>query len=173
MVAIAANASGCAVISTPVGVLAIHADTQGVRRVEYLAGDGPRISAGFRGLAGEAARQIESYLADPAFEFDLPLAPVGTAYQQRVWSALSEIRAGETPSYGDLARRLSSGARAVGGACRRNPIPIIIPCHRVIRSDGRLGGYAGVNDTKFRTNKTLTKKDWLLAHEAKLNGGAS
>lgn len=94
-------------------------------------------------LLGEARRQLERYFdGDPA-PFELPLAPPGSDFQRRVWARMQAIPAGRTLSYGALARELGSTARAVGAACGANPIPIIVPCHRVIAADGGLGGYSG------------------------------
>ena len=94
----------------------------------------------------ETARQLRAYFARDLKEFDLPLAPVGSAFQQRVWQQLCEIGYGETASYGQVAHRLgmtNAASRAVGLANGRNPIPIVIPCHRVVGADGTLTGYAG------------------------------
>jgi methylated-DNA-[protein]-cysteine S-methyltransferase len=106
----------------------------------------------------EASRQLQAYFAGERREFDLPLAPYGSDFQRRVWSALLEIPYGETISYLELARRLGDprAVRAVGSANGRNPISIIIPCHRVIGADGSLVGYGG----------GLERKRWLLRHEA-------
>lgn len=108
-------------------------------------------------LLREARRQLQAYFAGRLTAFDLPLAPNGTDFQRRVWSALTKIPFGTTISYADLARRLSNAAavRAVGAANGRNPIPIIVPCHRVIGSDGSLTGFGG----------GLERKRWLLKHE--------
>ena len=93
----------------------------------------------------EAARQLNAYFAGTLRQFDLALAPAGTPFQQRVWQALREIPYGETVSYGSLARSIGRPAavRAVGAANGRNPLAIVVPCHRVIGSDGRLVGYGG------------------------------
>ncbi|NLT29954.1 MAG: methylated-DNA--[protein]-cysteine S-methyltransferase [Propionibacterium sp.] len=98
-----------------------------------------------------AADQLREYLAGTRTEFDLPLAPRGTDFQQRVWDALRRIPRGETTSYGALAAQLGSprGAQAVGRAVGTNPISIVIPCHRVVSSTGGLTGYAGGVDTKL------------------------
>jgi methylated-DNA-[protein]-cysteine S-methyltransferase len=106
----------------------------------------------------EASRQLQAYFAGERREFDLPLAPYGSDFQRRVWNALLEIPYGETISYLELARRLGDprAVRAVGSANGRNPISIIIPCHRVIGADGSLVGYGG----------GLERKRWLLRHEA-------
>jgi len=92
-----------------------------------------------------AGRQLEAYFAGERHDFDLPLAPAGTAFQLRVWAALREIPYGQTISYGELARRIDNpqASRAVGLANGRNPISVIIPCHRVIGADGSLTGYGG------------------------------
>ena len=108
-----------------------------------------------------AAAQLREYFLGERRRFDLPLAPQGTAFQQRVWQALYAIPFGETRSYGELARELGSAARAVGGACGANPIPIIIPCHRVLAAKGRLGGFSGGDG--------LSSKRQLLAHEGILH----
>jgi methylated-DNA-[protein]-cysteine S-methyltransferase len=102
-------------------------------------------------LLVEAVRQLRAYFERDLKEFDLPLAPVGTDFQRRVWEELCEIGYGETSSYGELAHRLgksNAASRAVGLANGRNPIPIVIPCHRVIGSNGTLTGYAGGLDRK-------------------------
>src|SRR5512138_500802 len=106
----------------------------------------------------ETRRELEAYFAGRLETFTVPLAPNGTEFQRRVWSALREIPFGTTISYADLARRVSNAAavRAVGAANGRNPIPIIVPCHRVIGSDGSLTGFGG----------GLPRKQWLLRHEA-------
>jgi len=91
----------------------------------------------------EAKRQILEYLAGRRRSFDLPLAPGGTATELRVWQLMAEIPFGQTRTYGDLGRALALAPRAVGQACGRNPLPILIPCHRVVGSHGALGGYSG------------------------------
>ena len=96
-------------------------------------------------LLRRAAAQLEAYFAGKRQHFDLPLAPEGTGFEQQVWKLLRAIPYGQTCTYGDLARRLNNprAARAVGGACHRNPLPIFIPCHRVVGAAGKLTGYAG------------------------------
>lgn len=104
-----------------------------------------------------AARQLDDYFAGRIRDFGLPLAPRGTAFRQRVWAAMQAIPYGQVATYGDLARTLDTAARAVGGACGANPIPIIVPCHRVVGGGGAPGGYSGLGG--------LETKDWLLRHE--------
>lgn len=94
----------------------------------------------------EVKKQLCAYAEKRLRIFDLPLAPQGTAYQQKIWQFLQEIPYGETVSYKDIADTINSGPRAVGGANRKNPIPLIIPCHRVIRHNGHIGGYLGQSD---------------------------
>lgn len=94
-------------------------------------------------LLCRARDQLQDYFDGKRLTFDLPLAPHGSAFQKRVWAALCAIPPGETRSYADIARAIGSAPRAVGGANGANPIPIIIPCHRVVAADGSLGGYSG------------------------------
>ena len=111
-------------------------------------------------VAVEAAQQLQHYLDNPQWRFTLALKLNGTPFQQRVWTALQTLASGETRSYGELARRLNSAARAVGGACRSNPIAIMIPCHRVVAAHG-LGGFSGAT-----AGNELLLKQWLLEHES-------
>jgi methylated-DNA-[protein]-cysteine S-methyltransferase len=102
-------------------------------------------------LLCEAADQIDAYFRGARRRFELPLAPGGSPFQRRVWQAMAEIPYGRTATYGALAAASGSTARAVGGACGANPLPIVVPCHRVVASTG-LGGYSGAGglDTKRR-----------------------
>uniref|UniRef100_A0A450UR85 methylated-DNA--[protein]-cysteine S-methyltransferase n=1 Tax=Candidatus Kentrum sp. LFY TaxID=2126342 RepID=A0A450UR85_9GAMM len=110
-------------------------------------------------VTADVIDQLGRYFEDPEWHFELPLAPGGTPFQRRVWQALQSIPSGVTMSYGVLASRLGTSARAVGNACRRNPIPIVIPCHRVISAHGP-GGFMG-----SWTGRPLAIKKWLLTHE--------
>ena len=94
-------------------------------------------------LLAEAARQLKAYLAGRLRSFDLPLNLAGSPFQRRVFEAMRAIPYGAVLSYGDLARALDSAPRAIGGACGANPLPILVPCHRVVASHHRLGGYSG------------------------------
>ena len=105
------------------------------------------------------ARELDAYWSDPAHRFELSLLPAGTPFQLRVWQALRDIPPGHPTTYGTLARQLGSAPRAVGQACGNNPIPIIIPCHRVVASNG-LGGFMHAAD-----GAPLDIKRWLLRHE--------
>jgi methylated-DNA-[protein]-cysteine S-methyltransferase len=105
----------------------------------------------------QARGQLEEYFDGKRTSFDLPLAPHGTEFQRKVWAALSRIPFGQTRSYGELAQDLGTAPRALGGACGRNPIPVIIPCHRVLGAGGAMGGYSGIDGVET--------KDFLLRHE--------
>ena len=143
-------------LDTPIGRLLLVADESGLRQVSFAAGRTPPVVAPDWRNGGEPldepSRQLEAYFAGERKQFDLLLNPEGTPFQLHVWNTLLEIPFGETISYGELARRLGNpkASRAVGLANGTNPIPIIIPCHRVIGSNGRLTGYGGGLETKRR-----------------------
>jgi len=136
-------------ISTPLCRLLLVGDEQGLRRISFQDGFRPAKPAeGWRRTQGpfrDVILQLDAYFAGRLRRFELPLAAEGTPFQQEVWSALTTIPYGETVSYGELARRVGrpTACRAVGAANGRNPIPIIIPCHRVIGADGSLTGFGG------------------------------
>jgi len=132
-------------ISSPVGNLVIAEQDGAITAIRW--GD-ERASNGSPLLA-EAARQLDAYFTGELENFDLPLRPAGTDFERRVWSAMQTIPYGETRSYGDLADAIRSAPRAVGGACGKNPIPIVIPCHRVLAKAG-LGGYSGSGGLKTK-----------------------
>ncbi|MDR3439602.1 methylated-DNA--[protein]-cysteine S-methyltransferase [Telmatospirillum sp.] len=96
-------------------------------------------------LLATARQQLDDYFDGKLRRFSLPLAPDGSAFQKKVWTAIERIPYGQVSSYGSLAHEVDSGPRAIGGACGRNPIPIIVPCHRVLGSGGSLGGYSGLD----------------------------
>ncbi len=146
------------VIRAPGFCLGVCCDDDEIHRIDYLASR-PEIDAQ-NPLAGETARQLRAYLADPDFVFGLPLRPSGTAFQRRVWAQISTIPSRQTRSYGELAKILHNAPRAVGQACGANPFPLVVPCHRVIAAGGALGGFAR-NGGGFM----LDIKRWLLAHE--------
>ena len=130
-------------VDSPVGRLAIEADHDAVTGVRWTsAGERANDKTGSPVL-NEAARQLDRYFAKKLKRFDLPLAQRGTDFQKRVWAAMRDIPYGETATYGGMAMALGSGPRPVGMACARNPIPIIVPCHRVLGSGGREGGFSG------------------------------
>ena len=148
-------------MESALGKLLVVADEQGLRAVSFAAGRSAPVVGESWSEGGaclrEPVRQLDAYFARELRDFDLPLLPEGTPFQRRVWQALCDIRFGETTSYGELARHIGNPAasRAVGLANGSNPIPIVIPCHRVIGSSGQLTGYGG----------GLDKKRWLLDFE--------
>ncbi len=141
------------VIDSPVGPLRLTANGHGLAAIEFTPFS--EISFGDRDddhpVLRATATQLAEYFAGTRTEFDLPLTPVGTDFQLRVWAELRKIGYGQTASYGEIAHRLgltNAASRAVGLANSRNPIPIVVPCHRVIGADGTLTGYAGGIDRK-------------------------
>lgn len=157
----------CRVV-TPLGPLTLAGDDGGLREIHFPGKDegarSGRTSREDRDPFREAIAQLEAYFSGELERFDLALAPAGTPFQLAVWSKLREIPYGETTTYGELARRIGvpAASRAVGAANGRNPLPIVIPCHRVIGSDGSLTGYGGGLEIKRR----------LLALEARRRPGA-
>lgn len=113
-------------------------------------------------LARRLITALQAYFDHPEQGFSLPLAATGSPFQQRVWQAISAIPSGKTRSYGQLANDIGSAPRAIGGACRANPLPLLVPCHRVIAADGGNGGFLGQAATQGMAAETKT---WLLQHE--------
>jgi methylated-DNA-[protein]-cysteine S-methyltransferase len=140
-------------IDSPVGRLTLSATPEAIVSIAWT--DNPLGES--TALLIEAQRQLEAYLSGRLTIFDLPLLPRGSGFDQRVWQAMQRIPYGHTRSYSELAMEMDSGPRAIGGACGRNPIPIVIPCHRVVSRHGR-GGYSG--------GSGLATKDALLALES-------
>lgn len=127
--------------NSPLGILTLFAEDAALVSIDW--GRAPEEGTASTPLLLEAKAQLEAYFDGRLQAFDLPLAPAGTAFQKKVWRALQAIPHGKTLTYGELARKVKSAPRAVGGACGRNPIPIVIPCHRVLGAGGRLTGYSG------------------------------
>ena len=148
-----------AIVSAPFGALGVRAPGAIVEEIVFLE-SGPAMAARTTAAAA-AVRQIEAYLDDPRSGFDLPLAPSGTPFRRRVWSAIRDIACGRTRTYGQNAADLGSAARAVGQACGDNPLPLVVPCHRVVAANGP-GGFA-----HSAAGFHQTVKQWLLAHEAR------
>ena len=130
-------------VTSPVGRLALEADCDALTGLRWTSAGDAAHDEGSTALLKEAARQLERYFARTLMRFDLPLAARGTDFQKSVWKMMSEIPYGETATYGGMAMALGSGPRAIGMACGRNPIPIIVPCHRVLGSGGKEGGFSG------------------------------
>jgi methylated-DNA-[protein]-cysteine S-methyltransferase len=146
-------------LRTPFAVLGIRTEGGVVTGIEYLSLR-ERERSPADAIAERACREIERYLADPHWRFRLPLAPRGTPFRRRIWEALGRIPVGESRTYGELARVMRTAPRAVGGACGANPIALVIPCHRVVASQGSLGGFMGAT-----TGEPIAIKRWLLGHE--------
>lgn len=146
--------------SDALGLLRLRATTSGLTGITFV--ESRNVSARPNAVTERARQQLAEYFAGERRDFDLPLTPEGTDFQRRVWEALTTIPYGQTRNYGEIAGQLHcrGGQRAVGAANGRNPLSIVVPCHRVIGSDGRLTGYAG----------GIHRKQWLLAHE---RGGAT
>lgn len=150
-------------LDTPVGAALLTSEGDALTRLS-LGASREALRAGWEhattgpGVLAEACAQLHEYFAGARTAFDLPLAPAGTEFQRRVWDALARVPYGETTSYAAVARALGDpkAVRAVGAANGRNPIGVVVPCHRVIGADGSLTGYAG----------GLDRKRWLLRHEA-------
>ena len=147
-----------AVIASPFGRLGIQAQ-KALTSIDFVSNRIP-LQTPSTPLARQVCAQLKAYFADPRTRFDLPLAPRGTPFQQRAWRALRRIPSGTARTYGELARTLKSAPRAVGGACRANPIPIVVPCHRVVAANGP-GGFMGAT-----RGRAMDIKRWLIEHEA-------
>jgi methylated-DNA-[protein]-cysteine S-methyltransferase len=150
-----------ACVRTPFATLGITTTATHVTGIRFLAPSTPALMPRRNSVAHLACVQLHSYLENPHFAFDLPLLFTGTRHRIAVWEAMQRIPAGSTLSYGEIARALGSSARAVGGACGANPIPVVIPCHRVIAAGGRIGGFMGAAHEGFERGI----KRWLLEHE--------
>ncbi|TAL16213.1 methylated-DNA--[protein]-cysteine S-methyltransferase [bacterium] len=148
------------IIDTPIGLVRVSARGDKIVALEFVekgkAGTPPE------GVLAEAARQLREYfsLKRKSFEMDLDFSLASTPFRERVWETVSMIPYGETLTYGDIARELETSPRAVGGAMRANPIPIILPCHRVVGGSGT-GGYSG----EWERGKALSVKEKLLGME--------
>ncbi len=139
-------------LHTPVGDITVSEDEGAIVALDWGWGRDQEATP----VLLEARRQVQAYFDGDLAAFTLPLAPWGTAYRKRVWQALCDIPTGQTRSYAELAETAGGGARSIGGAMACNPIPILIPCHRVVASNG-LGGYSGGDG--------LPTKRFLLALE--------
>jgi methylated-DNA-[protein]-cysteine S-methyltransferase len=145
-------------IEAPFAVIGVRAIGDRLVRIEYL----PRGAALLKPqtpFAGEVCRQLKAYLKEPNFEFDLSFDYDGTDFQTRVWKAVRSIPVGAVLSYSQVAKRIGSAPRPVGAACGANLIPILIPCHRVVGSQG-IGGFMNA-----RRGAAIDVKRWLLHHE--------
>ena len=149
-------------VPTPVGDISVYIRNEKVVQVDYAS----RTRATSKKLSPCAARikkQIQSYFQSAAHKFDLPLETDGTDFQKRVWRLLRTIPTGKTLTYGEIAKRLHTSPRAVGNACRTNPVPLIVPCHRVVAKEG-IGGFGGKTE-----GANISRKRWLLNHEGAIS----
>jgi methylated-DNA-[protein]-cysteine S-methyltransferase len=147
-----------AVIAAPFGALGVRLERGQLTAIDFLPPQHPPLGPSDP-LGREICAALKAYLDAPGSACKFPALPAGTAFQQRVWRALQDIPVGQTVSYGELAERVGSGARAVANACGANPLPILIPCHRVVAKNG-LGGFM-----RGRASASLDLKQWLLDHE--------
>lgn len=152
-----------AILAAPFGALGVRVANGALTGLDFLP-PGTPTQASSQALVKQVAQELAAYYADPNHRFTLPLAPAGTAFRRKVWDVLMGIPAGRTLSYGEVARQLGSAPRAVGQAVGDNPLPIIIPCHRVVAADGGLGGFM-----HSRTGYSQDIKRWLLSHEHALH----
>ena len=146
-------------IDSPMGRLEISLDKQGTFiSIDILPqAKGPELSSEMK--VKSVSEEFDAYFKDPLHIITIPLKLHGTPFQMRVWEALQQIPSGQVVSYGDVAKLLATSARAVGNACRANPCPIVVPCHRVVAAKG-LGGYSGQTE-----GEVMDRKVWLLRHE--------
>ena len=148
-----------AILRAPFAAIGIASDGRAVTRVAYLPLS-ERARSPRDDVSERALRELERYLKDPEFRFTVPLSAGGTAFQQRVWNALSEIPIGQSRTYGEVARMVRSAPRAIGQACGANRIALIIPCHRVVGAMGSMGGFMNADE-----GDPIAIKRWLLTHE--------
>ena len=160
------NGTSYCVIGAPFGHLGILTElVEGslmLSRIDYLPASAVLVAPQNQ-LAKEIVRQCKAYFMDPHWQFDLPIKPAGTEHQRKVWSSIQDIPSGETRTYGEVAKKIKSGARAVGTACGANPYPLIAPCHRVISAQG-IGGFMKEDSPGFYRQIKI----WLLKHEGVL-----
>ena len=147
-----------AILSAPFGALGIRCGEDALIGIEFLLPN-TLLQIPSSPFAQTVCKQLSVYFDDPDFHFNLPLKLAGTAHQSKVWQAMCAIPRGQTRQYGELAQELGSSPRAVGQACGANPIPIVIPCHRIVSKAG-MGGFA-----HHREGYALDIKRWLLKHE--------
>ncbi|MFI4955481.1 MAG: methylated-DNA--[protein]-cysteine S-methyltransferase [Gammaproteobacteria bacterium] len=146
------------IISTFICKLGIRVENETITKIDFVAPEAELIIPKDK-LSKLAAEQFQAYCENPHFKFDLPIIYHGTAFQQQLWKYLPTIITGTTQTYTEVAQALNSGARAIGNACRRNPLPLIFPCHRVVAKH-KLGGFSGHQHGYY-----LSIKEKLLTHE--------
>ena len=157
---VAADKRFQAKIRAPFAVLGVCTEEDWLIEIDYLPLNTPLLVP-VTPLAKEVCAQLQAYLTNPRYTFDLSLHISGTVYQQRVWTQIQTIQSGQTCSYAEIAKKIHSAPRAVGRACGANKIPIVIPCHRIIAKNGSLGGFMNASE-----GEPLEIKRWLLQHES-------
>ena len=146
-------------IAAPFGVLGIRIEGNCLTGIDFLPGDASLLEPESM-LGREVRDQLQAYLSDPGFRFEIPTRLVGTPFQMKVWQKIANIPSGKTLRYGDISKSISSSPRAVGQACGSNPIPLVIPCHRVVSAKG-MGGFMHKGE-----GLPLSIKRWLIEHES-------
>ncbi len=147
-----------ATLESPLGMIGIRTNEEKITHLVYLLKNHALIKPATY-IAKEAVVQLQCYFADPTYPFQLALQIKGTPFQEKLWHHLLTIPVGATYTYGEIAKALNSNPRAVGNACRVNPLPIFVPCHRIVAQDG-IGGYTGET-----SGIEIDRKRWLLTHE--------
>ncbi len=146
------------IFNAPFGPIRLHADEYGLQQIELF----PiplNVTNRSSAILQQLGQQLTVYFSNAQIQWGISLPTKGTAFQQKVWRYMQAIPVGETRSYGEVAKALNSSAQAVGNACRANPFPIVIPCHRIVSKSG-LGGFAGQVE-----GNNISVKQWLLDHE--------
>lgn len=146
------------IFDAPFGSIKLCADQQGLQEIELFP-ISSKITNHSSAIIQQLEQQLTAYFSNAQHVWTIPLPTKGTDFQQRVWRYMQAIPVGETRSYGEVAKALKSSARAVGNACRANPFPILVPCHRIVSKNG-IGGFSGQN-----SGYQLDVKQWLLNHE--------
>jgi methylated-DNA-[protein]-cysteine S-methyltransferase len=146
------------IIDSPIGKLGIKLQDDQLSNIDFLPKQ-KNLTTPTSALTKTIIKQLENYFTNPKFIFNLPLHIIGTPFQRQVWEIMREIPLGKTLSYGAVAERLNSSPRAIGNACRTNPIPVVIPCHRIVAKHG-IGGFSGAIQ-----GPCISMKEWLLRHE--------
>ncbi|AWB67998.1 hypothetical protein C2869_16895 [Saccharobesus litoralis] len=153
-----------ALLDSPVGRIAIFDNGKHLTAIDIFPGDINYRQDNTTNLTQHIVEQLRAYFSKSASKAcdlsEIPIKPKGTEFQQSVWQLMQAIPCGSSWTYGEMASQLETSPRAIGGACRRNPIPIVVPCHRVVAASG-IGGYSG----QWKAGKRVDVKQWLLAHE--------
>ncbi|MBL8512928.1 MAG: methylated-DNA--[protein]-cysteine S-methyltransferase [Betaproteobacteria bacterium] len=152
-----------ACVKTPFGAVGIVTTETHLTGLHFLPSSAAAKAPKKDSLAHDVCVQLNAYLANAQLRFDIPLKLAGTKHQLDVWAYMQSIKPGQTRTYGELAEAIDSSARAVGAACGQNPIPLIVPCHRIVAANGTLGGFMG-----GKLANPLAIKQWLLTHEGAL-----